>query len=188
MFERNLPMLKKSLVNRLFNHTKTITLHKLKVASLCYKMGLIKQGLLHDLSKYSWVEFSSGVKYYQGYRSPIDAEKEVLGYSHGWLHHKGRNKHHWEYWTDKNKDGFYPIAVPYRYVAEMICDRVAATKIYQGKDYTESSPYNYFINGIDRIYMHPETAKQIEELLSIIKDDGLEQCIKVVKKKLKDCT
>lgn len=179
-------MLKKSLTYRLINHTKTITRHKLIVASLCFKMGLIKQGLLHDLSKYSWIEFSSGVKYFQGDRSPIDAEKEDIGYSQGWLHHKGRNKHHWEYWTDKNRDGFYPIHIPYNYVAEMICDRVAATMIYQGKNYTDAAAYNYFIKGVDRIYMHPTTSKQIEELLCILKDKGLDQCIREVKKNLHD--
>ena len=85
---------------RFWGHLKTITLHKLRVTRLCFKMGLIKQGLLHDLSKYSPVEFWAGVRYFQGNRSPIDAEKEAKGYSEGWLHHKGHNKHHWEYWID----------------------------------------------------------------------------------------
>ena len=89
-------------MNRFIGHLTTITRHKIKVGKLCFKCGLYKQGLLHDLSKYSWVEFSAGVKYFQGNRSPIDKEKEVVGYSKGWLHHKGRNKHHWEYWIDCN--------------------------------------------------------------------------------------
>ena len=60
---------------RFWGHLKTITLHKLRVTRLCFKMGLIKQGLLHDPSKYSPVEFWAGVRYFQGYRSPIDAVK-----------------------------------------------------------------------------------------------------------------
>lgn len=75
-------------MNRFWGHLTTITRHKLLVGKLCFDCGLYKQGLLHDLSKYSWVEFSSGVKYFQGNRSPIDKEKEVIGYSKGWLHHK----------------------------------------------------------------------------------------------------
>ena len=56
----------------------------------CFAVGLYRQGLLHDLSKYSWEEFATGVKYYQGNRSPNAAEKEEKGYSAAWLHHKGR--------------------------------------------------------------------------------------------------
>ena len=81
-------------------HFRTITRHKLTVMDLCFKVGLIRQGLLHDLSKYSPEEFLSGVRYYQGTRSPNAAEKEIVGYSAAWLHHKGRNKHHFEYWMD----------------------------------------------------------------------------------------
>ena len=101
--ERRIDMRSSSFPARFWGHLKTITLHKLRVTRLCFKMGLIKQGLLHDLSKYSPVEFWAGVRYFQGYRSPIDAEKEAKGYSEGWLHHKGHNKHHWEYWIDRNK-------------------------------------------------------------------------------------
>ena len=70
----------------------------------CFKCGLYWQGLVHDLSKYSWTEFSVGAKYYQGTRSPNDAERESKGYSSAWLHHKGRNKHHLEYWVDYSVD------------------------------------------------------------------------------------
>ena len=69
----------------IWGHLKTITKHKIAVTKLCFRCGLYKQGLLHDLSKYSWVEFSAGARYYQGNRSPIDREKEVKGYSLGWL-------------------------------------------------------------------------------------------------------
>ena len=82
------------------NHFKTITNHKLLVMKYCFKVGLYKQGLLHDLSKYSFVEFSAGIKYYRGYVSPNGVQKTVEGYSAAWLHHKGRNKHHFEYWID----------------------------------------------------------------------------------------
>ena len=70
----------------------------------CFMRGLYRLGLVHDLSKYSWTEFSVGAKYYQGTRSPNDAERESKGYSSAWLHHKGRNKHHLEYWVDYSVD------------------------------------------------------------------------------------
>ena len=66
-------------MNRLIGHFSTITRHKLKVSALCFRCGLYAQGIRHDLSKYSPIEFCAGVRYYQGNRSPIDREKEVLG-------------------------------------------------------------------------------------------------------------
>ena len=87
-----------------YKHLKTINHHKWLVMKNCFRVGLYKQGLLHDLSKYSWAEFSVGVKYYQGDRSPNDAEREDKGYTSAWLHHKGRNKHHLEYWVDYSTD------------------------------------------------------------------------------------
>lgn len=160
---------------KLYRHFMTITRHKLMVTYLCFKLHLFKQGILHDLSKYSWVEFSAGVKYFQGYRSPIDAEKADKGYSLGWLHHKGRNKHHWEYWTDKNPQGIFCHKIPYNYVLEMCCDRIAACKIYQKDKYTQASAYEYFIKGTDRLYMHPESAQLLHTILLMIKEKGEDQ-------------
>ena len=48
-----------------FGHLHTINTHKLEVMKNCFRVGLYKQGLLHDLSKYSFSEFIPGVKYYQ---------------------------------------------------------------------------------------------------------------------------
>ena len=83
-----------------WRHFRTITHHKILVMKGCFKLGLYRQGLLHDMSKYSPTEFLVGCRYYQGTRSPNNAEREAKGYSSAWLHHKGRNKHHYEYWID----------------------------------------------------------------------------------------
>lgn len=175
-------MKRKITLSHAWGHFKTITNHKIKVTLLCFKMGLVQQGLLHDLSKYSWIEFSSGARYYQGFRSPIDAEKEELGYSLGWLHHKGRNKHHWEYWTDKNSNGIYPIEVPFNYLQEMVCDRIAASMIYKGQDYTSNTPYDYFMNGTDHLYMHPNSSKTLERMLGYVKDYPLNEAFTQIKR------
>lgn len=79
-----------------WHHFKTITMHRILVMQGCFKMGLYWQGLTHDLSKYSPTEFKTGVQYYQGDKSPNAAEREAKGYSESWLHHKGRNRHHYE--------------------------------------------------------------------------------------------
>lgn len=75
-------------MNKALAHLHTINKHKVKVTYLCFRCHLYKQGFLHDLSKYSYIELKTGFHYYQGFRSPIDAEKEEKGYSLGWLHHK----------------------------------------------------------------------------------------------------
>ena len=75
-------------------HLQTINHHKYLVMKECFEVGLYKQGLLHDMSKYSPTEFIESSKYYTGKHSPISEAKRENGYSKAWLHHKGRNKHH----------------------------------------------------------------------------------------------
>ncbi|MEG0289971.1 MAG: DUF5662 family protein [Erysipelotrichaceae bacterium] len=164
-------------MNKLVGHFMTITKHKIAVTKLCFRCGLIKQGILHDLSKYSWVEFSAGVKYYQGNRSPIDAQKEAVGYSLGWLHHKGRNKHHWEYWLDNAQNGIKPLEMPVHYVVEMFCDRIAASRIYQKENYNDRSALNYYLNGMNHIVMHEKTKLLILDMLQHVSDYGLDSTI-----------
>lgn len=169
-------------MSKLYGHFKTITTHKLAVTKLCFRCGLYKQGLLHDLSKYSWIEFHSGVKYFQGNRSPIDREKEVKGYSLGWLHHKGRNKHHWEYWLDNAKGGIKAIEMPVNYVVEMYCDRTVASCIYMKDQYHDGSAYEYFMNGYDHVIMHPTTKELIQTLLEYQRDYGTDATIEYIRK------
>ncbi|MFQ7470602.1 DUF5662 family protein [Amedibacillus dolichus] len=168
----------------IWGHLKTITKHKIAVTKLCFRCGLYKQGLLHDLSKYSWVEFSAGARYYQGNRSPIDREKEVKGYSLGWLHHKGRNKHHWEYWLDNAADGIQPLEMPLNYVIEMYCDRTAASKIYMKDAYHDGSAYEYFMRGYHHVLMHPNTKALLEHILIYQRDHGTDQTIAYIRKEL----
>ena len=140
-------------------HFETITRHKLLVMKYCFECGLYEQGLAHDLSKYSPTEFIPGCIYYQGDHSPNEAEREARGYSSAWLHHKGRNKHHLEYWIDysTNKSGMAGMKMPLRYVCEMVCDRVAASRIYLGDRYTDASPWEYYDRSKGHYMLHPET-------------------------------
>ncbi len=170
-----------------FKHLKTVTRHRREVRKLCFKCGLIRQGLTHDLSKFSRAEFKAGVKYYQGYRSPQAKEREVLGYSAAWLHHKGRNKHHAEYWTDSGGVGaISPVAMPPRYLAEMVCDRIAASKIYKGENYHDGCPLEYFEERKGRVVMHPKTAEKLEYFLTMLKDEGEKKTLKELKKFVKE--
>ena len=159
---------------RAFQHFCTITRHKLLVMKECFQVGLYKQGLLHDLSKYSWSEFSVGCKYYQGTRSPNNAEREAKGYSSAWLHHKGRNKHHYEYWIDYGTHGavLEGMKMPVNYVVEMFLDRMAASKVYRGDAYTDRDPLDYFLGGKGQYLMHEETEALLETLLVMLAEKG----------------
>ena len=170
---------------RFFLHLHTVNTHRRAVRKNCFKCGLYYQGLTHDLSKYSPAEFLVSVKYFQGYRSPYMKEKEEKGYSLGWLHHKGRNKHHWEYWYDMINGVWQPLEVPYRYVVEMLCDRVAACKVYQKEKYTSSSAINYWNTRNDKVYMHPKTAALLESMLKSIEDRGEEATFQAIKENIR---
>ncbi|MBQ8174508.1 MAG: catalase [Clostridia bacterium] len=157
-----------------FRHFATITRHRHKVIAHCFRAGIGFQGLFHDLSKYSPVEFFTGAKYFQGTRSPNERERELYGYSAAWLHHKGRNRHHFEYWNDLNPvtKVYEPVPMPLRYVKEMFCDRVAASKIYQGKNYKDEHPLAYFLRGNARLHMHADTADLLESWLRMLAEQG----------------
>ena len=162
-------------INKAMKHLKPINKHKLMVMDLCFKIGLFKQGLLHDLSKYSPEEFFMGAKYFQGDRSPNAAEKLEKGYSTSWLHHKGRNKHHFEYWIDYTldpKEGLKGMKMPLRYVLEMCCDRIAASKVYSGKNYTTAVPWEYYSKREKQIHLHPHTRALLEKILKMNRDQG----------------
>lgn len=158
-------------------HFYTITKHRHKVIANCFRAGIGAQGLRHDLSKYTPTEFFAGAKYYLGTRSPNEAEREALGYSAAWLHHKGRNKHHFEYWVDvdvKTKQ-YGPVKMPYNFLAEMFCDRVGASKIYGGKRYNDAYALEYFLHGKGKRAMHPETSAELERLLRMLAEQGEEK-------------
>ena len=174
-------------------HFKTITSHKLLVMRYCFKIGLYRQGLLHDLSKYSWTEFSVGCRYYQGNRSPNNAEREDTGLSTSWIHHYGRNKHHFEYWIDFSNDrtkGLVGNKMPLKYVAEMVCDRIAACKVYRGENYSSGAAWEYYAFTKPYItpLLHPETQALLERLLWMLKEKGEEQTFAYIRRLLKKGT
>ena len=169
-------------------HLHTINHHRRLVRQGCFRMGLYWQGLTHDLSKYARVEFSTGVRYYQGTRSPNTAEREEKGWSEAWMHHKGRNRHHWEYWTDldmKTK-AYAPVPMPQKYLAEMVADRIAACKIYQGERYTDASAYDYYERSRGHILIHPETGELIGEMLRVLKEEGEDAAFSYVRGLLRE--
>ena len=165
-------------MNKYIKHFITITRHKYYVMKFCFKCGLYKRGLLHDLSKYSLTEFFSSAKYFQGTSSPIDAEKREKGYSLAWQHHKGHNPHHWEYWIDNV--GTYkntPCKIPIEYVIEMICDWLGAGIVYSKQKPNYNQPYveplEYYNKCKNERIFHEETQELIEFYLNMIANKGI---------------
>lgn len=149
------------IAHNIKEHLHTILRHKVAVYKAMRDCGKPFQGLMHDMSKFSPVEFWEGVKYYQGTRSPIEACKEDQGYSMAWFHHRGRNPHHSQYWVDISFGEIKPCEMPWRYVLEFICDGVGAGKAYSGELWTKNSPLNYWHKKDCKSYYHEKTRAKI---------------------------
>jgi len=158
----------------IIKHLNTVNRHRWEVFKLCCKVGIPFRGMLHDLSKYSYEEFSESVKYYKkskGNFSPLLACKRENGYSKAWLHHFGRNKHHFEYWYDFNAPNKTPV-MPFKYALEMLCDRIAASKIYQGDKFTTNYPLEYFTTRRENMNINSSVADWLFEVLTKYAKDG----------------
>ena len=187
-FELHIPALSKPENQpKWLRHLNTVNHHRALVCKYCFRLGLYKQGLIHDLSKYNPVEFMVGAKYYQGFQSPNNAERLDRGYSSAWLHHKGRNKHHLEYWIDYSLDKDTPLCgmeMPVRYVAEMFCDRIAASRTYLGNKYTDDAPLKYYEDSKTHYLLHPNTRALLEEMLTMLAQEGEDATFAYVRKQL----
>ena len=166
-------------------HTKTILKHKKEVMKNCFRCGLFVQGITHDLSKFSPTEFIPGVLHYQGTRSPNEGEREDYGYSKAWMHHKGRNRHHFEYWIDYgiNCDTIIRgVPIPRKYIAEMVADRISASRVYQGDAYTCRSSYEYFVRGTEKLwFVHRDALAQLGFLLKMVADEGEDRALDYIR-------
>lgn len=170
-------------LRNIVKHFMVVTKHRWVVFKLCCKVGQPWRGFVHDLSKYSPAEFWEGVKYFNGHHSPITDCKKTEGYSKAWLHHKGRNKHHTDYWVDLSAPDKTPI-IPYKYVAEMLCDKLAAGIIYKGKDWTKEYELEYWLNERDRTLVNDQVEQLITEVFTQVSKDGIDKVL--TKKNVKE--
>lgn len=157
-------------MKNIFNHLKTIHTHKKWVFHYCCLAGIPLQGLTHDLSKYSPTEFFESIKYYQGTSSPINAAKADKGYSSAWFHHKGRNKHHYEYWMDNFDNGGENIIMPYKYWVEMICDYLGAARAYRKKHFSYQDEYNWWLEKEKKCALNPKLKLATTDVFKTLAD------------------
>ena len=164
---------------KILKHFKLVTRHKWYVFKNCVKAGLYWQGLTHDLSKYSPIEFFESVKYFTGHRSPIDECKKDKGYSMAWQHHKGRNPHHYEYWVDNFDGGGTPLQMPFKYALELVCDYLAAGQAYNKKNFSYLGEYEWWLEKKSKpLLMHQQTIYFIDEMLQTMAKENSSKCLK----------
>lgn len=166
-------------MGKAFKHFMLITKHKGYVFKNCWKAGIIWRGIKHDMSKYSPTEFLESIKYFTGDKSPIDNCKAHKGYSKAWMHHKGRNSHHYEYWQDNFDKGGQPIRMPYEDAIELVCDYIAAGQAYQKKEFTYKGEYEWWQNKCKNpIAMHPQTKRFVELMLKTMANEENNDCLR----------
>ena len=166
-------------------HLKTINHHRKLVRQGCFRLGLYRQGLAHDLSKYTWPEMRIGIRYYLEGQSPHNGERKVRGYSTAWLHHKGRNKHHAEYWIDYTTGPDKHVAgmkMPVKYLIEMFVDRISASKNYRADDYKYTYPLEYYEKRKSYMIVHDDTRRQLEFLLHMLAEKGEDETFAYIRK------
>lgn len=128
-------------MGKYLKYFNTICIHKWYVFIECVKLGITWQGIVHDMSKFSLSEFIPSAKYYNGNGNDVE-------YQNAWLHHKGHNKHHWEYWVDWNSStGEYLLSdIPIKYLKEIYADMIGASKAYNKWNFDNKEPLKYFID------------------------------------------
>lgn len=161
---------------KFFSHLHTVNKHRFKVFCLCCRAGIFWRGLVHDLSKYSPTEFLESARYYTNGYSPIMNCKKDKGYSEAWLHHKGRNKHHYEYWYDYETSLEMPV-MPYEYLIEMVCDTLAAGITYQGKKWTRDYQLNYWLKVRETSKINPKVDFLLTKIYTEVSEQGINKTI-----------
>ena len=164
------------MIKNIIGHTKTVAKHKWIVFKLACRAGIPWRGFVHDLSKFSPTEFGESVKYYVADNSWLDKYVSYKGYSDAWLHHKGRNKHHLEYWIDFDAKPVVPV-IPYKYAVEKVCDDLSAGMVYNGKNWKQDTQYNYYMLQREKVLVHPKIDNFLTEVFLQVKRNGVKQTI-----------
>lgn len=162
-------------LKNIFKHFHKICTHKKWVFRYCREASITWRGIKHDLSKFSPTEFWESVRYYQGDSSPIDAAKKDKGWSKAWMHHKGRNSHHYEYWMDNFDNGGEALIMPFDDALELLCDYLAAGRAYMGKGFSYTAEYQWWRGKQSKpLKMHPVVQWFVSTTLADLAE--MEQC------------
>ena len=154
--------------HKMLKHWQTIRVHRKWVRHYCHIAGITWRGITHDLSKYSPTEFFESARYWTGTHSPIEEVKREKGVSRAWLHHRGRNTHHWAYWADNFSEGFVIHPMPMDDFVEMVCDFLGAGRAYLGKCFSYSNERSWWLKERDggNAAMNPINKKMLDIIFS----------------------
>ena len=151
--------------------------HKWYVFLECCKRGIPLLGVLHDLSKFSLIEWGAYARRFYGGEHPTFAEanRHCPGYTghtkesvkeafdRAWLNHQHNNKHHWQYWVLKLDSGGYKcLPMPSRYRREMVADWIGAGKANNNPDTRQ-----WYLDNEHNIMLHPDTQDWVEQELGV---------------------
>ena len=154
---------------KMWRHLRTVQTHRKWVRHYCFLAGIPWRGIKHDLSKYSPTEFFESARYWTGTHSPIEEAKKDQGYSRAWLHHRGRNPHHWAYWADNFSEGLTVAPMPKNDFVEMVCDFLAAGRAYKGDTFSYTGERIWWIH--DREHGCKAMNEKNKRMLDIIFSD-----------------
>ena len=74
------------------------------------------------------------------------------------------------------------VPMPRKYIAEMVMDRISASRNYLGDKYDQHQPLDYYLKGKEKLwFIHPKTKRDLEGLLRILNDHGEEVLISYIK-------
>ena len=133
-------------------------------------MGIVWQGLIHDLSKFLPSEFFPYAEFFfgrprgkTGYYKPTNTGDANFDFA--WLLHQKRNKHHWQWWIlPEDRGGVVILDMPIKYRKEMFCDWKGAGRAQgHGDDIREW----YKVNG-SKMQLHENTRRWIEDMLGLV--------------------
>ena len=136
-----------------FEYFKYVIKHKWFVFLKCCEYGIIWRGIVHDMSKFSPIEWFAYVDCFYG-------TKNDNAFNKAWLHHQHCNPHHWQWWILQNdEDGVNVLPMDQEYIKELLADWYGAGRAITGKDNTKQ----WYESNKEKIILHSETRKIIEQ-------------------------
>lgn len=152
-----------------WKYFKYVMEHKKNVFLECwFDGGVSLHAFTHDLSKFSpkeffayanWFHSRCGVKYKLGQNlceyddsTHIDLKRD---FEKAWQHHKDHNKHHWNYWNERQCD------MPNRYVNQMIIDWKA-----MGRKFGDTAQ-EFYLKNFDNIKLTSGVRLSVEHKLGL---------------------
>jgi len=148
-------------MKKYFNYLLYVLEHKKNVFIECWKEGLYFHAFTHDLSKFSIKEFFPYARWFygkHGIRCKEDnlyKDENKMDFEKAWQHHKDHNKHHWDYWYERD------LKMPTKYIKQMICDWQAMSRKFGG------TAQAYYLKNYKNIKLDYNSRMELEHILGI---------------------